>query len=97
MLQASVRLETTTGVTLLQELQRLLQREGLPLETALRFFTENPARVLGQTGKKGVVAPGADADLLVMSGDYQVRHLLSKGREAVWEGQAIRKGKFENG
>ena len=44
-----IGLGTTTSATLLQELRRMLFREGLPLETALRFFTENPARVLGQS------------------------------------------------
>ena len=91
-----IGLGTTTSATLLQELRRMLFREGLPLETALRFFTENPARVLGQSRRKGAVAPGADADLLVLSEDYQVRHVMAKGREAVWAGQAVLKGKFES-
>ena len=91
-----IGLGTTTSATLLQELRRMLFREGLPLEIALRFFTENPARVLGESRRKGAVASGADADLLVLSEDYQVRHVMAKGREAVWDGQAVLKGKFES-
>jgi len=90
-----VGLGTTTSATLLQELRRMVWREGLPLETALAFFTENPARVLGQDGKKGVVAPGADADLLVLDEKYAVRHVMAKGRLAVEDGTPLIKGKFE--
>lgn len=90
-----IGLNTTTSATLLQELRRMVKREGMALETALRFFTENPAALLGQTGIKGVVAPGADADLLVLDGDCQVRHLLARGKTAVWDGEAVLKGKFQ--
>lgn len=90
-----VGLTYTTSVTLLQELRRMIFREGLSLETALRFFTENPARLIGQSGKKGTVAPGADADLLVLDEGYAVRHVMAKGKMAVWEANALMKGKFE--
>ena len=73
----------------------MIRREGLDLQMALRFFTENPARVIGQAGRKGCVAPGADADLLVLDENYKVRHLLAKGRVAVWDGAAVMKGRFE--
>ncbi|HWQ58992.1 MAG TPA: beta-aspartyl-peptidase, partial [Clostridia bacterium] len=67
-----VRLTYSTPATLLYELRRMVSREGLALETALRFFTENPARVIGLAGVKGVVAPGADADLLALDGGLRV-------------------------
>jgi len=86
---------SATSETLLQELRRMISREGLDLQMALRFFTENPARVIGQAGRKGCVAPGADADLLVLDENYKVRHLLAKGRVAVWDGAAVMKGRFE--
>lgn len=90
-----VKLCSTTCATLLQELRRMLKYEGLNLQTALRFFTENPARVLGLSGVKGTIAEGADADLLVLDENYAVRHLLAKGRTAVRDGQAVIKGRFE--
>ena len=73
----------------------MIWREGLDLQTALRFFTENPARLIGQTGRKGTVAVGADADLLVLSEKYEVRHVMARGRVAVWDGKALMKGYFE--
>lgn len=90
-----IGLTYVTPVTLLQELRRMLSREGLDLQTALRFFTENPARVLGLAGVKGVIAPGVDADLLALDSQYRVRHLLTRGRTAVLDGAAVMKGRFE--
>ncbi len=91
-----IGLTSATSATLLQEMRRMLRREGLSLETALRFFTENPAALLGQTGKKGCIRAGADADLLVLDGEQQVVHLLAKGKEAVCDGKAVMKGRFQN-
>ena len=38
---------------------------GVPLEHVLRWMCEAPAAHAGLAGKKGVIAPGADADLVV--------------------------------
>lgn len=88
-------LTSTTCATLLQELRRMLKYEGLDLATALRFFTENPARVLGLAGVKGTVAPGADADLLSLDEHFAVRQVLAKGRVAVRDGEPVLRGRFE--
>lgn len=44
----------TTPETLLCELRRLKEIYGVPFETALAFFTENPARVVGFAGKRAL-------------------------------------------
>lgn len=90
-----VGLTYTSPATLLRELRRLVERQGLPLSTALRFFTENPARVLGLSGVKGAVVPGADADLLALSSDFRPLHVLARGKTAVRDGMAVMKGRFE--
>lgn len=90
-----VRLTYSTPATLLFELRRMVSREGLPLETALRFFTENPARALGLAGIKGTLAPGADADLIALDGGLLVKHVLARGKLAVKDGVQVIKGRFE--
>ncbi len=90
-----VGLCSTTCATLLQELRRMVNNEGLALETALRFFTENPARVIGLAGVKGTVAPGADADLLVLDENLQPLHLMARGKIALWDKLVKMKGKFQ--
>lgn len=90
-----IGLTYTTPVTLLQELRRMLALYGISLETALRFFTENPARVMGLAGVKGTLCPGADADLLALDAGYEVAHLMARGKTLVSQGEAVCKGSFE--
>ena len=86
----------TTPETLLCELRRLKEIYGVPFETALAFFTENPARVAGFAGKKGVIRAGADADIMVLGGDYRVDRLFARGKLFVDGGAAVVKDYFEN-
>lgn len=92
---ACIGLTYTTPKTLLSELKRLVQNQQIPLEIALRFLTENPARVLGLSGQKGILAPGADADVAVLTADFALYGLLARGRVAVQDGRAVMKGRFE--
>lgn len=57
-------------------------RGGLPHAAAVRAITEAPARVFGQPDR-GVIRPGAAADLVLWSGDPLE---LSSRAEAVWIG-----------
>ena len=81
--------------TLLQELRRMVCLNGISFDTALRFFTENPARVMGLAGIKGTLRPGADADLLALDNGYAVTHLMARGKHFVSFGKAVCKGTFE--
>lgn len=72
-----------------------LVRQGLPLEQALRLLTSTPAVLLGQEGKKGCVAEGADADLLILSGGLEIDSLIARGQRALWQGELLMKGRFE--
>ena len=86
----------TTPETLLCELRRLKEIYNVPFETALAFFTENPARVAGFAGRKGVIRAGADADIMVLGGDYRVDRLFARGKLFVDGGAAVVKDYFEN-
>lgn len=72
-----------------------LVRQGLPLEQALRLLTSTPAVLLGQEGKKGSVAEGADADLLILSDGLEIDSLIARGQRALWQGELLMKGRFE--
>jgi N-acetylglucosamine-6-phosphate deacetylase len=52
---------------------------GVPLIEAVRMATLYPARRLGLAGKKGTLAPGADADLVVLTPDLHVAGVLTRG------------------
>jgi N-acetylglucosamine-6-phosphate deacetylase len=52
---------------------------GVPLIDALRMATILPARRLGLAGKKGIIAIGADADLVVLTPDLRVLGVMTRG------------------
>lgn len=52
---------------------------GVPLANAVRMLTLNPARLLGLELAKGVLSPGADADLVLLDSDLRVASVLTRG------------------
>ena len=52
---------------------------GVPLTDAVRMATVLPARRLGLAGKKGIIAVGADADLVALTPDLRVAAVMSRG------------------
>ncbi|HIQ74317.1 MAG TPA: beta-aspartyl-peptidase [Candidatus Cottocaccamicrobium excrementipullorum] len=80
---------------LLKEIRECVNREGLPLETALRGITANPARIL-KLSKKGHILPGYDGDLcLLTEKGLELKTVIAKGRVMVQDGKAVVKGTFE--
>jgi N-acetylglucosamine-6-phosphate deacetylase len=71
---------TLAGSTLTLDaaVRNLMQFGNCNLQQSLRTVTMNPARVAG-AAKKGVLEPGADADLVVLSPDGQVAATVIKG------------------
>jgi len=52
---------------------------GVPLVSALRMLTVLPARRLGVAGKKGIIAVGADADLVALTPDLRIAGVMTRG------------------
>jgi N-acetylglucosamine-6-phosphate deacetylase len=52
---------------------------GVPFADAVRMATIQPARRIGVAGKKGILAPGSDADLVVLSPDLRVEGVMTRG------------------
>jgi N-acetylglucosamine-6-phosphate deacetylase len=51
----------------------------LPLTEAVRMMTVNPARIVGLANRKGKIAPGYDADLVVFDTDFTVQQVMVSG------------------
>ncbi|HIT41266.1 MAG TPA: beta-aspartyl-peptidase [Candidatus Caccovicinus merdipullorum] len=80
---------------LLKEVRECVEREDIPLETALRAVTANPARIL-KLGKKGRLQPGCDADLCLLTEDgLKLYTVIAKGKIMVQEGKPVVRGTFE--
>jgi N-acetylglucosamine-6-phosphate deacetylase len=66
-------------LTLDRAVRNLAGLAGVSLQDAITAATAAPARSMGLEGK-GVLAPGSDADLVVLSQDLQVLHTIAGGR-----------------
>lgn len=76
-------------------LKILVQEHGVSLEKALKPLTVNPAKLLQISDKKGRIAPGAEADLIVYDDKLEIESVFAKGKTAVWEKKVFMKGTFE--
>ena len=53
---------------------------GIPLTSAVKAATVNPARALGLDGKLGAIAPGYQADAVVLDRDLSIKHVVLRGK-----------------
>jgi beta-aspartyl-dipeptidase (metallo-type) len=90
-------LEVSVGrvTSLFPAVRQAVLEEGIPLETALRVITSNPARIL-KLKAKGRLAPGLDADVVLVDPEnLEVRTVIAKGRLLMKAGKVLAKGLFE--
>jgi beta-aspartyl-dipeptidase (metallo-type) len=81
--------------TLFKEVKDAVQQEYIPLETALKVITSNPAKLL-KLHQKGELKPGKDADLVLLNSEHlSIQSVWAKGQQMIHEGRAIVKGTFE--
>ena len=66
----------------------------IPLETAVRILTSNPASILKLPGK-GFISNGMDADLLFLNKGMELVNLISMGKWVVKDGKVLKKGTYE--
>ena len=67
-------------VTLDAALRNVIDYAGLSLKETLPMATSAPAEAIDLIGKKGVLAPGADADVVLFDKDLRVRLTMVGGR-----------------
>ena len=67
--------------------QNMVELAGLPLEIVLPLATEVPARILDVADRKGKLAPGYDADIVVLDETVSRLRATYCARRAVvnWE------------
>ncbi|MCM8761464.1 MAG: N-acetylglucosamine-6-phosphate deacetylase [Candidatus Omnitrophica bacterium] len=53
---------------------------GLTLPEAVRLASYNPAKMLGEHSRKGSIANGKDADILIFDKDFDVKLVLARGK-----------------
>jgi len=69
-----------TALGLSELLKRLIGFTNCGLNVAVKTVTENPARVLGIEDKKGSIAVGKDADLVLLDEEFSVQVTIVGGK-----------------
>jgi len=74
---------TLAGSTLTMNhaVQNMVELAGLPIEMVIPMATEVPARILGVADRKGRIAAGYDADLVILTPKFEVSRVFVRGRE----------------
>ncbi|PRS42765.1 beta-aspartyl-peptidase [Bacillus sp. RJGP41] len=81
--------------SLYHEVRDSVLEEGIPLETALKVITTNPAQVL-KLSTKGSIQTGNDADIVLLQKEtFEIVTVMAKGQVMVDKGIPLIKGTFE--
>ena len=54
---------------------------GIPLTSAVKAASVNPARALGLASERGAIAPGYMADAVVLDRELNIKHVVLRGKE----------------
>lgn len=73
----------------------LVQSGILALENALKLVTENPAKRLGIFNYKGSLCVGKDADIIVLSSEFDIEKVIARGVVLYNHGQVLAKDLFD--
>lgn len=66
-------------LTMIGGVKNAVRRCGVSLIDAVRFASANPARVLGISRRKGAIAVGQDADIVIFDKDFDVKMTIARG------------------
>lgn len=81
--------------SLYKEVRDAVVEEGIPLETALKVITSNPATIL-KLRRKGQIAVGYDADIVFLEKETKtIETVMAKGMVMIESGEIKVKGTFE--
>jgi N-acetylglucosamine-6-phosphate deacetylase len=67
-------------LTMAEAVQNMVELAGLPIEQVIPMATSVPARIVGAHGK-GQICEGYDADLVILSDDFEVLKVVARGHE----------------
>ena len=77
------------------QFQSFVEDAGMDISEALTYFTSNVAKALELYPKKGCIAEGADADLLLAGKDLKLDTVVAGGRFMMEGGKLLAKGTYE--
>ncbi len=89
-----LRIDRGLPIANLHELRDSVLVEKISLSQALRVLTTNPARIF-KLNTKGELAPGKDADILVLDKDLHLETVIANGQIFMQNGKILKKGTYE--
>ena len=89
-----IKLEMGYPKSILTEIIDTVNKEGLPLEKAIKVITSNVADAL-KLKQKGRVEVGKDADLVLFDKSFNICYMVAMGNIMVREKIMLRKGSYE--
>ncbi len=89
-----IRLGVGKVSSLFNEVKDAIKHQNIPLETALKVITSNPARNL-KLNNKGKIEVGKDADIVLLDKDLEIDTVIARGQIMVKEKKVVVKGIFE--
>jgi N-acetylglucosamine-6-phosphate deacetylase len=66
-------------LTMERAVKVMVELVDVPITSAVRMASLNPARVLGKEHRKGILATGKDADIVVLDKDFNVHMTIYEG------------------
>lgn len=66
-------------LTMFDAVKNMIELAGLPLEQVVPLATAIPAHRLGVATRKGRIERGYDADLVLMTSDFQLKQVIARG------------------
>lgn len=68
-------------LTMHEAVRNMVELAGLPLELVLPLASEVPARITRTASRKGAIAVGHDADLVVLDARFRIERVFARGSE----------------
>ncbi len=89
-----VKLEMGLPKSIFDETIDAIKNEKIPIETAIRPVTSNPAKIL-KLHAKGRIKEDLDADLVLIDKNYEITHVIAMGKTMVKDKKLLKKGSYE--
>lgn len=68
-----------SAANLLECMKTVVQKMGIPLETAIACATENPARCLGISNEYGSITPGKKGNVVLLDSELSLKAVIKDG------------------
>lgn len=90
-----IKMGVSPASVLWADVAKTVRENIISLSEAISLISHNVAKLLGLFPEKGLIAPGSDADLVLLDKDLNIDTVFARGRLMVKDGLAVVKGNFE--